>query len=121
LGPSLSGHLPNTWRSQPQPHHLPFARYKGEAENALLAAGFPCVYIFRPAYIYPVEARKEPNFSYRLWRSIYPFFRLVFPNQVIRADDWPERWLIFRTDHIAGKRLGKNVAESIRDTILLPR
>src|SRR3984957_8229493 len=27
----------------------------------------------------------------------------------------------FRTDHIAGKRLGKDVAESIMDTILLPR
>jgi membrane-associated phospholipid phosphatase len=27
----------------------------------------------------------------------------------------------FRTDHIAGKRLGQNVAESIVDTILLPR
>ena len=33
---------------------MPFARYKGEAENALLAAGFPHVYLFRPAYIYPV-------------------------------------------------------------------
>jgi uncharacterized protein YbjT (DUF2867 family) len=64
-----------------------FARYKGEAENALLAAGFPSVYIFRPAYIYPVEPRKEPNLSYRLLRAIYPFFRVVFPNQVIRADD----------------------------------
>jgi uncharacterized protein YbjT (DUF2867 family) len=66
---------------------MPFARYKGEAENALLAAGFPRVYIFRPAYIYPVEPRKEPNFSYRLLRAIYPAFRLLFPNQVIRADD----------------------------------
>jgi uncharacterized protein YbjT (DUF2867 family) len=66
---------------------IPFARYKGEAENALLAAGFPHVYIFRPAYIYPVEPRKEPNFSYRLLRAIYPAFRLLFPNQVIRADD----------------------------------
>jgi len=66
---------------------LPFARYKGEAENALLAAGFPHVYIFRPAYIYPVEPRKEPNFSYRLLRTIYPAFRALFPNQVIRADD----------------------------------
>ena len=65
----------------------PFARYKGEAENALLAAGFPHVYLFRPAYIYPVEPRKEPNFSYRLLRAIYPAFRLLFPNQVIRADD----------------------------------
>ena len=66
---------------------MPFARYKGEAEKALLAAGFPHVYIFRPAYIYPVEPRKEPNLSYRLLRTIYPAFRVLFPNQVIRADD----------------------------------
>jgi uncharacterized protein YbjT (DUF2867 family) len=66
---------------------IAFARYKGEGENALLAAGFPSVYLFRPAYIYPVEPRKEPNFSYRLLRAIYPAFQLLFPNQVIRADD----------------------------------
>jgi uncharacterized protein YbjT (DUF2867 family) len=64
-----------------------FARYKGEAEKALLAAGFPRVYLFRPGYIYPVEQRKEPNFSYRLLRAIYPAFRMLFPNQMIRADD----------------------------------
>jgi len=66
---------------------LPFARYKGEAEKALLAAGFPRVYLFRPAYIYPVAPRNEPNLSYRLLRAVYPAFRLLFPNQVIRADD----------------------------------
>jgi len=66
---------------------IPYARYKGEAEKALLAAGFLHVYIFRPAYIYSGEPRKEPNFSYRLFRAIYPAFRLLFPNQVIRADD----------------------------------
>ena len=66
---------------------LAFARYKGQAEKALLAEGFPRVYLFRPAYIYPVEPRKEPNFSYRLLRAIYPVFRVLFPNQVIGADD----------------------------------
>jgi uncharacterized protein YbjT (DUF2867 family) len=66
---------------------IPYARYKGEAEKALLTAGFSRVYIFRPAYIYPVEPRKEPNFSYRLLRAMYPAFRMLFPNQVIRADD----------------------------------
>jgi uncharacterized protein YbjT (DUF2867 family) len=66
---------------------MAFARYKGEAENALLGSGFPRLYIFRPAYIYPVEPRKEPNFSYRFMRGIYPVFRALFPNQVIRADD----------------------------------
>jgi uncharacterized protein YbjT (DUF2867 family) len=66
---------------------LAFARYKGQAEKALLTAGFPRVYMFRPAYIYPVEPRKEPNFSYRLLRAVYPLFLMLFPNQVIRADD----------------------------------
>jgi uncharacterized protein YbjT (DUF2867 family) len=66
---------------------LAFARYKGEAEKALLALGFPHLYIFRPAYIYPVEPRQEPNISYRLLRGIYPLFRTLFSNEVICADD----------------------------------
>ncbi len=66
---------------------MAFARYKGEAEKALLATGFPRLYIFRPAYIYPVKSRSEPNFNYRLLRVIYPVFRRLFPNQVIQADD----------------------------------
>jgi uncharacterized protein YbjT (DUF2867 family) len=66
---------------------MAFARYKGEAEKVLSATGFPHVYIFRPAYIYPVQPRREPNFSYRILRALYPVFRILFPNQVIRADD----------------------------------
>jgi uncharacterized protein YbjT (DUF2867 family) len=66
---------------------LAFARYKGEAEKTLSAAGFLHLYIFRPAYIYPVQPRREPNLSYRLLRAVYPAFRVLFPNQVIRADD----------------------------------
>jgi uncharacterized protein YbjT (DUF2867 family) len=66
---------------------MSFGRYKGQAENALSAAGFPRVYMFRPAYIYPVQPRREPNVSYRLLRAIYPAFRVLFPNQVIQADD----------------------------------
>jgi uncharacterized protein YbjT (DUF2867 family) len=66
---------------------IPFARYKGEAEKALLAVGFPRICIFRPAYIYPIEPRNEPNFSYRFLRGIYPVFRLLLPNLVIRSDD----------------------------------
>jgi uncharacterized protein YbjT (DUF2867 family) len=105
---------------------IAFARYKGEAEQALLAAGFPSVYLFRPAYIYPVEPRKEPNFSYRLLRAIYPAFQWLFPNQVIRADDlaramviagrgflrtvtsepWPERSIPRRDDAAPGWAAG---------------
>jgi uncharacterized protein YbjT (DUF2867 family) len=66
---------------------MAFARYKGEAEKALIALGFPRLYIFRPAYIYPPQPRKEPSFSYRLLRAVYPVFRRLFPNHVIPADD----------------------------------
>ena len=71
---------PRWWKSTEAWCNLP-------AEKTLSAAGFPHVYIFRPAYIYPVQPRREPNVSYRLLRAIYPAFRVLFPNQVIRADD----------------------------------
>src|SRR5579862_4071128 len=67
-------------------------RYKGEAEKALIAAGLLRIFLFRPAYINPVQPRKEPNVSYRLLRAAYPVFRLLFPNQVIRADDLAWAW-----------------------------
>jgi uncharacterized protein YbjT (DUF2867 family) len=79
--------LSGTGADQTGRSRMAFARYKGEAEKVLLAAGFPRLYIFRPAYIYPVEPRLEPNFTYRLLRAIYPAFRMLFPNQMIRADD----------------------------------
>lgn len=66
---------------------MAFARYKEETGNAPLASEFPNFYIFRPASIYPMEPRKEPNFSYRVLRGIFPLFRALFPNQVFRADD----------------------------------
>ena len=34
-----------------------------------------------------MQPRREPTFSYRVLRAIYPVFQLLFPNQVIRADD----------------------------------
>jgi hypothetical protein len=43
--------------------------------------------MLRPAYIYQLELRKEPNLSYRLLRAIYPAFRVLLPNQVIPADE----------------------------------
>lgn len=79
--------LSGSGADQTERSRMAFARYKGRAEKALLAAGFPRLYIFRHAYIYPVEPRNEPNLSYRLLRAIYPAFRALFPNQVIRADD----------------------------------
>ncbi len=54
-----------------------FARDKGAAENQLSKTGFASFHAFRPGYIYPVTKRKEPNFTYRLMRVLYPGVRLM--------------------------------------------
>jgi uncharacterized protein YbjT (DUF2867 family) len=99
---------------------MAFARFKGEAEKALAAAGFPRVYNFRPAYIYPVQPRREPNFSYRLLRAVYPAFRRAFPNQVIPADDLAHTMVDAALHGIAGSERQAVVLEN-RDIRALVR
>ena len=65
---------------------MAFARYKGMAENALLGLGFARIHLFRPAYIYPVEPREEPNVMYRVSRALYPVLRRVMPRSVITSE-----------------------------------
>ena len=72
---------------QTEKSRVAFARYKGIAENGLLAIGFPRVHIFRPGYIYPVTPRKEPNLLYSISRFIYPLLRRIYPNVGIASED----------------------------------
>ncbi|MGH7583176.1 MAG: hypothetical protein ACREL5_08135, partial [Gemmatimonadales bacterium] len=57
----------------------------------------------RPAYIYPDVPRKEPDFSYRLLRAVYPAFRLVFPNVVIPATGLARAMVDASVDGISGR------------------
>ena len=66
---------------------MAFARYKGMAENYLISLPFDQLAIFRPAYIYPVEHRKEPNFSYQLMRLIYPAMKAIYPKGAITSEE----------------------------------
>lgn len=61
---------------QTEKSRMAFARYKGMAENYLMNVGFSAVHLFRPAYIYPVKPRKEPNFMYTFSRALYPLLKL---------------------------------------------
>jgi uncharacterized protein YbjT (DUF2867 family) len=72
---------------QSEESRIAFARYKGMAENALVAAGFPRVHIFRPGYIYPVTPRTEPNVTYRIMRVLYPVVRRIYPNIGVSSED----------------------------------
>ncbi|NKI30510.1 NAD(P)H-binding protein [Croceivirga thetidis] len=63
-----------------------FAKYKGMAENQISSLGLN-FYTFRPAYIYPVPPRKEPNLMYRISRILYPLIRLMGPNGSIKSTE----------------------------------
>ncbi|MBV9986817.1 MAG: hypothetical protein JO301_04010 [Chitinophagaceae bacterium] len=64
-----------------------FAKDKGIAENMLVNLGFKQLSIFRPGYIYPVTRRKEPNFSYRIFRALYkPVLSNLFPWATITSE-----------------------------------
>ena len=62
-----------------------FAKQKGAAENKLLSLEFKSFFALRPAYIYPVIKRKEPNISYTIFRILYPFIRLISPKFTITS------------------------------------
>ena len=52
-----------------------FARYKGMAENQISHLNLK-FFSFRPAYIFPVEPRKEPNLGYGILRVLYPVLKI---------------------------------------------
>ena len=62
-----------------------FARDKGAIENRLSRMGLKAFHAFRPGYIYPVTPRKEPNFTYRVLRFIYPLITLFGNNLSIHS------------------------------------
>ena len=70
---------------QKEKSKMMFAKDKGAAENYLLRTGLK-VYTFRPAYIYPVTPRKEPNFTYKSARMLYPLLKVFFSNGVITSE-----------------------------------
>ncbi|WP_299520236.1 NAD(P)H-binding protein [Winogradskyella sp.] len=63
-----------------------FARYKGMAENFMANSGLE-FYSFRPAYIFPVKKRKEPNLMYTISRSLYPIIKLFGKNASIKSTE----------------------------------
>ncbi len=63
-----------------------FARFKGMAENQISELEMT-FFSFRPAYIYPVSPRKEPNLMYRISRILYPLIKLFGKNASIKSTE----------------------------------
>ncbi|MEM9935954.1 MAG: hypothetical protein AAF824_20175, partial [Bacteroidota bacterium] len=66
-----------------------FAKYKGMAENQIATLGLT-FYSFRPAYIYPVTPRKEPNAMYAISRALYPLIKLFGEGASIQSTELAE-------------------------------
>ena len=64
-----------------------FSKDKGTVENLLAEMGFRSFHSFRPGYIYPVTPRKEPNFTYKLSRALYPLIKLLGSNASIKSTE----------------------------------
>ena len=67
-----------------------WARVKGRTENALLQAGFPRAYMFRPGLIVPLDGIRSKtalyNAIYAVIRPLVPALRRLFPAQVMTTD-----------------------------------
>lgn len=63
-----------------------FALYKGMAENQIAKLNLK-FYSFRPAYIYPVDQRKEPNMGYKIIKVLYPIFKLLGDKYSIKSTE----------------------------------
>lgn len=63
-----------------------FALYKGMAENQIAKMNLK-FYSFRPAYIYPVESRKEPNTAYKIVKALYPLIKLFGEKYSIQSKE----------------------------------
>lgn len=63
-----------------------FARFKGMTENRISALNLN-FYSFRPAYIFPVSPRKEPNVMYSVSRALYPVIKLFGKNASIKSTE----------------------------------
>jgi len=65
---------------------IPFARYKGMAENQIAKLNVK-LYSFRPGYIYPVEKRKEPNVGYKIMKALYPIVKLLGDKYSVKSTE----------------------------------
>ncbi len=66
---------------------LMFALDKGKVENQLAALLGDKFYACRPSYIYPVQPRKEPNFTYVLSRKLYPLLKRLGKKMSITSEE----------------------------------
>lgn len=76
---------------QKEKSRISFAKYKGMAENHMIRNAHATTMLFRPGYIYPVKKRKEPNFSYTVFRALYPILGpLMGRNNSIKSTELAE-------------------------------
>lgn len=80
-------HLSGSGADPAQKSRMPFAKEKGQAENALDQLGLAGLWHFRPGYIHPAEPVEKPLLQDRLMWGLEPLFRTVAPSFLVTADE----------------------------------
>lgn len=89
-----------------------WARVKGQTENALLEMPFKASYMFRPAYIHPMDGVTSRTGLYRaayvMMAPLYPLLKALFPKHVTTTRRLG-RAMLNAVRHGAPKRVLENV------------
>lgn len=88
-----------------------WARVKGQAENALRALGFRRLFLFRPAYIQPMDGIVSKTGSYRMMYAVmaplYPLWKRLMPRHVTSTRQLGQAML-----QVTRKGFAKEILES---------
>lgn len=93
-----------------------FARARGAAERRISELGFPRFHAFRPGYIYPVEARKEPNAAYRIMRLLWkPLLSWIAPGMGLTSHQLAQAMVKVAAGQAAPEIIDNNTIKRIAE------
>ncbi len=88
-----------------------WARVKGKTENAILRLPFKASYMFRPAFIQPLNGERSRTTAYRvvysLTRPLFPLVRRLFPRSYLTTEQIGRAMI-----HVAKQGAPKRILES---------
>ncbi len=83
LNPEMTfGFISGSHTDSSEKGSIMWARVKGKTENALIKLPFKKVYNFRPGLMKPTPGQKNIKGYYKVLGSLYPLFKVIFPNLV---------------------------------------
>lgn len=88
-----------------------WARVKGKTENDLMKLPFKDVFNFRPGFMKPVDGQKNIKKMFRVFTSVYPTAKMLFPGSGCKLEDLGKAMLKVSLTGYPNQILGNNDIE----------